>query len=151
MNTPNAPHSPHIITIPIAWGDMDALGHVNNALYFRYMESARVAFLIHLGIDRLANDAGPCDHGTPGVILQSVQARFRRPVEYPDTLTISSFVTDIATDRFTLAHEMTSTKLNEVACLGSGVIVAYDYARRTKTELTAPWRLALDAARRPTP
>lgn len=143
--------SQHQITIPIAWGDMDALGHVNNALYFRYMESARVAFLIHVGIDRLANDAGPCDQGTPGVILQSVQARFRRPVEYPDSLTVSSFVTDIESDRFTLAHEMRSAKLNEVACLGSGVIVAYDYARKTKTALPAAWRNALEAARKPNP
>lgn len=140
--------SQHQITIPIAWGDMDALGHVNNALYFRYMESARVAFLIHVGIDRLANDAGPCDQGTPGVILQSVQARFRRPVEYPDTLTVSSFVTDIESDRFTLAHEMRSEKLNEVACLGSGVIVAYDYARKTKTALPEAWRQALERAKR---
>jgi len=140
--------SHHEISIPIAWGDMDALGHVNNALYFRYMESARVAFLIHVGIDRLANDAGPCAMGTPGVILQSVQARFRRPVEYPDTLRITSFVADIASDRFTLAHEMHSVKLGQIACLGSGVIVAYDYARKTKTDLPAAWRDALTAALR---
>lgn len=145
--------SHHEISIPIAWGDMDALGHVNNALYFRYMESARVAFLIHVGIDRLANDAGPASRrqsepGTPGVILQSVQARFRRSVEYPDTLRITSFVADIASDRFTLAHEMHSVKLGQIACLGSGVVVAYDYARKTKTDLPAAWRDALAAALR---
>lgn len=130
---------------------MDALGHVNNALYFRYMESARVAFLLDIGIDRLANDAGPCDQGTPGVILQSVQARFRRPVEYPDTLRITSFVAEIASDRFTLAHELHSVKLGEIACLGSGVIVAYDYARKAKAQLPAAWRKALEAARQPNP
>ena len=135
---------------------MDALGHVNNIMYFRYMESARVAFLIDLGIDRLANDAGPraegsSDKGTPGVILQSVQARFRRPVEYPDTLKVSSFVTDIAADRFTLAHELFSTRLNEVACLGSGVIVAYDYAKAAKAQLPDAWRTALETARQHAP
>ncbi|QOJ00535.1 MAG: acyl-CoA thioesterase [Phycisphaeraceae bacterium] len=128
---------------PVAWGEMDALGHVNNAVYFRYMESARVAFLLAAGIDRLRHADGV------GVILQSAQCRFRRPVRYPDTLSITSVVESIGDDRFTLAHEMTSRSLGEVAAIGSGVIVAYDYTRGVKAPLPPAWRSALEAARGP--
>jgi len=112
---------------------MDALGHVNNVAYFRYMESARVAFLLQLGIDRLRMATGV------GVILQSAQCRFRRPVVYPDTLSISSRVTAIESDRFTLGHTMTSRVLGEVAAIGHGVIVAYDYTKRCTVPLTDSW------------
>jgi acyl-CoA thioester hydrolase len=129
---------------PVAWGEMDALGHVNNVAYFRYMESARVAFLVRLGIDRLRMATGV------GVILQSAQCRFRRPVVFPDTLMISSRVTAIEADRFTLEHEMTSKALGEVVAIGSGMIVAYDYAKNVKVSLPSDWegflRAAMDGA-----
>jgi acyl-CoA thioester hydrolase len=125
---------------PIAWGEMDALGHVNNVAYFRYMESARVAFLLRLGIDRLRMAGGI------GVILQSATCRFRKPVVYPDTLLISSRVTAIETDRFTLEHEMTSKALSDTVAIGHGVIVAYDYAKASKTELPPQWDRDLRAA-----
>ncbi len=129
---------------PVAWGEMDALGHVNNVAYFRYMESARVAFLVRLGIDRLRMATGV------GVILQSAQCRFRRPVVFPDTLMISSRVTAIEADRFTLEHEMTSKALGEVVTIGSGMIVAYDYAKNVKVSLPSDWegflRAAMDGA-----
>ncbi|MGE3107127.1 MAG: acyl-CoA thioesterase [Phycisphaerales bacterium] len=126
--------TPPILEQPVAWGDMDALGHVNNAVYFRYMESARVAFLLWLGVDRLRHADGP------GVILQSAQARFRRPVTYPDTLRITSRVAAIEPDRFTLEHELISAAQSQVAAVGSGVIVAYDYQARQKIDLPASWR-----------
>lgn len=132
---------PQILNQPVAWGDMDALGHVNNAVYFRYMESARVAFLLAVGIDRLRHADGP------GVILQSAQCRFRRPVVYPDTLSISSGVTSIEVDRFTLEHAMTSTRTGEVVAIGSGIIVAYDYRAATKVALPDSWRVALESTR----
>lgn len=121
------------LAIPVAWGEMDALGHVNNIVYFRYMETARVAFLQRLGINRLEGEGGV------GVILQSVQARFRRPVVYPDTVHVSSRVLSVERDRFTLEHEIRSEKLADVAAIGSGVIVSYDYTRGAKVDLPDRW------------
>ncbi|QQS08282.1 MAG: acyl-CoA thioesterase [Phycisphaerales bacterium] len=125
------------LVIPVAWGEMDALGHVNNIVYFRYMESARVAFLLRLGINRLESEAGI------GVILQSVQARFRRPIVYPDTVHVISRVTSVERDRFTLEHDIRSEKLGEIAAIGSGVIVSYDYERAAKVDLPERWATLL--------
>lgn len=123
------------IEIPVAWGEMDALGHVNNAVYFRYLESARVEFIRRLGWKAPEQGSGHLGREGVGFILQSVQCRFRRPVFYPDTLSVTSRLGDIGDDRFTLRHEILSRAQTEVVALGEGTIVTYDYAARAKVPL----------------
>lgn len=121
-----------VIEIPVAWGEMDALGHVNNAVYFRYLESARVEFIRRLGWKAPEQGSGHLGSGGVGFILQSVQCRFRRPVFYPDTLSVTCHVADMGQDRFTLRHEIVSQAQGEVVALGEGTVVTYDYAVKTK-------------------
>lgn len=137
------PSTPIAVSIPVAWGEMDALGHVNNIVYFRYMETARVAFIRALGweIDPLAKGVG--------VILHSVQCRFRAPVSYPDTLMVTARLAAIEDDRFTVEHELTSAKTGGLVATGSGIIVAYDYGRAAKASIPEPFRSRLLAARDP--
>jgi acyl-CoA thioester hydrolase len=118
---------------------MDALGHVNNAVYFRYFECARVEFLRRLGwSDRTTNASGP------GFILHSVSARFRRPVRYPDTLTVRAFVTEVGTDRLTIGHTIHSAAQGgALVAEGSGVVVCYDYAAGCKVGLPGGFVAAL--------
>jgi acyl-CoA thioester hydrolase len=137
------------INIPVAWGEMDALGHVNNAAYFRYLESARVEYLRRLGY--AATRAGGAGGGLAGAgpggvgfILQSVQCRFRRPVTFPDTLRVTARCTDIGQDRFTLTHEILSAALNDVAAIGIGTIVCYDYAAGAKMPMPTALREAIE-------
>ncbi len=143
------PHNPSprtdwtvTIEVPVVWGDMDAFGHINNAVYFRYFESSRIEYL------RQADWFEMPGGGRAGVILHSVQARFRRPVEFPDTLLVSSRLLEIESDRFTLEHQVFSTKLSEVAAEGKGTVVSFDYAKRSKAPIPADAReriLALEA------
>jgi acyl-CoA thioester hydrolase len=132
------------IEIPIAWGEMDALGHVNNVVFFRYIESARVAFIRALGWKDPRAGSGHLGLGGVGFILQSVQLRFRRPLEYPDTLKVTSRLVSVEADRFTLAHEIISGALGDVAALGEGTVVTYDYAKGEKTEMPAGLRALLE-------
>lgn len=145
---------PPTITIPIHWGDMDALGHVNNVMFFRYLESARVNFILSLAntADPDADRKPPTDSNSAttlrqvcgvGFILQHVQCRFRRPLFYPDTITVTSRVTTIESDRFTLEHDIISQKTSEVAAIGAGTIVTYDYEIGEKKTMPSPLRAAL--------
>lgn len=137
--TPPRPDWTITLEIPVVWAEMDAFGHVNNAVYFRYFESSRIEYLRQANWFDLPGAAAGVG-GRAGVILHSVQARFRRPIEFPDTLLVSSRLLEIESDRFTLEHQAWSTKLNEVAAEGKGTVVSYDYTRRTKTPIPADAR-----------
>jgi acyl-CoA thioester hydrolase len=71
----------HVERMTVRWGDMDALGHMNNTVYFRCLEQARISWFEALGIDYRGQREGP--------ILGSVSCRFRIPVVYPANLLIS--------------------------------------------------------------
>jgi len=89
---------PFTLTLRVAWGDMDAYQHVNNTLYFRYFESARIAYMDQLAVAGFMSNRGI------GPILHSINCRFRLPVTYPDTVVIGVRVTEIAEDRFIMDH-----------------------------------------------
>src|SRR3989337_2601241 len=75
----------HIERIPIRLGDRDAMGHVNNALYFRYMEQARISWF-----DRLVPEADAW-HST-GIVIANASCNYRRAITYPGTVEVKLFV-----------------------------------------------------------
>ncbi len=136
---PTGKPAPISVAIPLAWAEMDAFGHVNNVAYLRWFETARIEFCRRVGWMSL--DAPP--RGT-GVILHSVQCRFRLPLTFPDTVDVSAQLVSIEDDRITLAHEVRSRAHgNALAADGSGIIVAYDYDRRVKASIPAAVREAI--------
>ncbi len=120
---------PIVIDVPVAWGEMDSFQHVNNIVYFRYFESARLTYFTQAGGMELmaASDSGP--------ILASTTCRFRLPLTYPDTVSIGARVTNIDTDRFEMGYLVASHNAGKVAAEGTGLIVWFDYKTKTKAEL----------------
>jgi acyl-CoA thioester hydrolase len=74
----------HTERIAIRWGDMDAMGHVNNTVYFRYMEQARIAWFESL-VPRA--DAW----GELSIVIVNASCNFRRPINYPGTVEVKVF------------------------------------------------------------
>jgi acyl-CoA thioester hydrolase len=72
------------MVMPIRWGDMDAMGHVNNTLYFRYMEIVRIEWL--RGV------AGPPDMGGEGFVIVNAFCNFLRQLEYPGDILAKHYV-----------------------------------------------------------
>jgi acyl-CoA thioester hydrolase len=120
---------PVIVTQAVVWGDMDAYGHVNNVVYFRYFENARLAYFVQLGWEV----AGP-PRGV-GPILHSTQARFRLALTYPDTIAIGARVVEVQADRFVLKHAIASEKLGKIATEGESIVVAFDYILGQKASM----------------
>ena len=120
---------PVVIELPIQWGDMDAYGHVNNTVFFRFFESARIAFLDRCGF--LAA------HGEleVGAILHSTACRFRRPLFYPDTISVGARASEVLTDRFIMEYKIVSHSQDEVVAEGTVTVVSFDYTTRSKTDL----------------
>ncbi len=116
---------------PLAWGDMDAFGHVNNVRYFAYFENARIAYFDEARVIEEGASVGP--------ILASTQCKFKLPLTFPDTLHVGARVTNVDKDRFTMEYAVFSEKHQRVAALGEGVIVAFDYKKQSKSEIPAAW------------
>jgi acyl-CoA thioester hydrolase len=120
---------PVVVELPVVWGEMDSYRHVNNVVYFRYFESARLEYFRRLGWFELEEQIGI------GPILAATSARFRRPLTYPDTIWVAARVPDVQADRFAMEYRLVSRKLAAVAAEGTGSIVAYHYAQGKKTAI----------------
>lgn len=119
-----------IVEIPVAWGDMDAFGHVNNVVFYRYFEISRIAYLEKIGLWEYM------DKYNVGPILKTSQCKYKVPLTYPDTVLVASRVTNLEEDRFLMEHIIYSQKLEKVVAEGSGSIVTFDYNRNCKTLVT---------------
>jgi acyl-CoA thioester hydrolase len=115
---------PVVIHIPVQWGEMDAYGHVNNTVFFRYFESARVEYLERCRFTEAY------DREKIGAILHSTSCRFRQPLFYPDTAVVATRATEVDSDRFTMEYKMVSQASGLVVAEGTGVVVSYDYVSR---------------------
>jgi len=128
--------------IPVAWAEMDAFGHVNNVVYFRYFEIARIVYLERL------NGLAYMEETGIGPILASTQCRFRVPLTYPDTVSVGARVHSLEADRFTMDYCVVSHRLEKVAAEGSGVIVMFDYRENAKTGIPQALRQRIKAIER---
>jgi acyl-CoA thioester hydrolase len=75
----------HIERIPIRWGDMDAMGHVNNTIYFRYMEQARISWF-----ERLVPEDEVWQ--STGIVIVNASCNYKRPITYPGTVEVRLMV-----------------------------------------------------------
>lgn len=120
---------PVIIECPVAWGEMDSFKHVNNIVYFRYFENARIAYFDKIDMMAYKESTGI------GPILASIQCRFKAPLTYPDTVSVGVRVSRIGTDRFTMDHCVVSHRLGKTAAEGDGVLITYDYGNLKKAPM----------------
>ena len=109
---------PVVIELPVQWGDQDAFGHVNNTVYFRWFESARIAYLERLGI---------ADRSALGPILVAISCNYRRQIKYPDTVQIGTRVARLGRSSMTIEHSLWSAANLAVAADGQSTVVVFDY------------------------
>lgn len=109
------------ISVPVLWGDQDAFGHVNNIVYLRWAESARVEYMKCIGLWRTeeADRLGP--------ILASITCNYRRPLIYPDTVHIGARVSRVGNTSFVMEHRIVSAAENTVAADLDSTLVVLDY------------------------
>lgn len=128
---------PVVIDIPIAWGEMDAFQHVNNVAYFRYFESARIAYFSRLDLLAFMERTGI------GPILKSTQCTFKIPLTYPDTVSVGARVPQVDRDRFVMHYCVVSHRHQNVAAEGDGILVTFDYKNGHKVDMPQELRQAI--------
>jgi len=134
---PDSAVYPVVVRITVLWSDLDAYGHVNNAVFFRYFEQARMEYLARSGFTE------SYQRDRVGAILHSATCRFRKPVFHPDTVAVAARVTATGEDRFTLEYVARSEAQNTVVAEGTSIVVSYDYRAGVKTPIPPRVRAAM--------
>ena len=109
------------------------MGHVNNAVFLTYVESARVAFLEHLGAATTLDEMA--------IIVARVEIDFRAPVRLGQEVEVGVRATRFGTKSFDLDYELTVD--GEIVAEARSVQVAYDYGRREPVAIPDEWRQKL--------
>ena len=115
-----------VLEMPVRWGDMDARGHVNNTIYYRYFESSRIALFQSLKIYEEPTTV------RIGPILSFQSCYYKAPLTYPDTIYIGAKIVNIEESKIIINHSIMSKKLNRKAAEGEAHIVWFDYENQKK-------------------
>lgn len=130
---------PVVITLPVQWGDQDAFLHVNNTVYLRWFESARIDYSGRIGLSDLMAEQ------KIGPILASITCHYRRPIVFPETVHVGARITRIGRTSLTMEHAVVLESTGEVAADGTSVLVVFDYQAGRPHPVPNPIRQAIES------
>lgn len=111
--------------ISVRWGDLDALGHVNNTVFFRWFEEVRIQTFAAVGVRVEPDGVGP--------ILATTSCDFLAPVHYPSEVTVTCTIGRIGNTSFEMLYE--ASVGDTPVATGRGVVVMMDYASGNKVSV----------------
>ena len=123
--------------VKVRFRDLDAMGHVNNAAYFTFMEQARTEYYMRYAKARRLDEIE--------FILASAKCDFKAPIPWGETVVVSAWPTRLGNTSFSLAYELRSKENGTLFATGESVQVAYDYQAKRPKPLPADLRKALEA------
>ena len=121
--------------IAVRWGDMDAMGHVNNATYFRYMETARIDWFRSIGCVPDAHGEGP--------VIVNAFCNFYRQFEYPDEVLLKMYVSDPGRTTFESWATMEKVAEPGVVCAAGGATTIWVNFPQQKAVALPDWIRAI--------
>ena len=107
--------------MPVRWGDLDAFNHVNNTVFLRYIEEARIRFFDDLGEEWLSEDSGP--------VVVNINCNFRREIRYPATVRICTRGFRASDKRLVMEHRLTDVDDDSVLYADAEVTALWVDAR----------------------
>lgn len=123
----------YVYPCPLRWADMDSFGHVNNVVYLRYLEQARVEWMF-----MTAKEAGVKEFSL-GTVVARHEIEYKRPLVYrSEPVRVETWVTRIGNASFTVAYEVKDDEF--VYAVAETLLVPYDLAAERPRRLTAEER-----------
>lgn len=116
--------------VTVRWGEMDALGHVNNTVYLQYLEAARIAFFEAKGWNSV--DIGATAQG-PVIVSQTFN--YRRQLHYPADVEVGVACTEVRRRSFVLSYAVFRKGTEELIGDGSTVLAWLDYTINKSVEI----------------
>ena len=103
--------------IPMRWGDMDAMGHINNTIYFRFLEQARIEWYAEMGRNR--------DQAGMETVVVNAHCTFFRPLQYPGTIEVRTFAGSPGRSSFEITQEIRRIDDSETIYAAGGAKVVW--------------------------
>ena len=119
-------------TMALRWRDMDALGHLNNATYFTFMEQARIDWFLEKAQLNIEEEQD-------GPVIVNTECTFKAALRFPDTIKIETSVTTIKTRSFDMQHTFYSSHNDKIHAIGRVTIVWINYQK--EQAITLPSRI----------
>ena len=131
--------------IPVQWGEMDAFNHVNNVVYIRWCETARIELFRKIWGERGLNMKEILEDNGVGPILANFNVNYKIPISYPDNVIIHTRVDHIGNSSFNVEHQVFTEKMgNSVIAEASSVVVMLNYKTGDKFILDSSIKLKLE-------
>ena len=111
----------------LAWGDMDALNHINNIVYFRYFENVRIKYFEKTGLMEIMSRT------QIRPVLGATECKFLAPLTYPDTLIVGAEVSELREKRLTMEYLIFSQAQQRTAAQGKAEIIFVDFSTGQST------------------
>jgi acyl-CoA thioester hydrolase len=125
----------HQTTVQLRWGDMDMMGHINNTLYFRYMEVARLEWIFSTGASTDLNADGP--------VIVNAFCNFLRQLEYPGDVLVTVLVADAGRSSFDSFHTIERSDEPGVRYAEGGARIVWTDFKARKSAPIPDWFRAL--------
>lgn len=125
------------LLLRIDWSELDAFGHVNNVMFYKYLQAARVMFWEQIGLyDQYKNDG-------IAPLLASATVDFKKTLMYPGNVTIQYTVAFIKNTSFGLEYILYNDN-DEIVALGKDAMVLYDFNKNEKLSIPDVLRLSIE-------
>lgn len=141
---PDAVAGPVSIRQRVAWGELDALGHVNHTVFLRWFENVRLAWFERVGIA-----ASTRAHRGVGPILARIECDYRAPVEFPDVIWASACCIELGRSSLRLHNRIWSERRAAIVAEGAVVVVLLDYSVQRSVAIPEVVRAAIVALDQP--
>ena len=116
------------LEIKIDWSELDLFGHVNNVMFFKYMQASRLHFCEKIGLTSLNEE------NKLSFMVASSHCDFKKPLYYPGTVTIVTTSVEFGNTSFVLQHTIVAQN-GETVAEGIDTLVLYDYGSGKKVTL----------------
>jgi len=115
------------LSMPLRWGDMDAYGHANNTVYFRFFEEARITWLASLALGAEGDPTGP--------VIITTSATFLKELNHPATVEVKTYADKAGNTSLDTYHTLTDTDTGDLYAEGYAKIVWFDRQSRKSAPL----------------
>lgn len=118
------------ITLRIDWSEIDSFGHVNNVMFMKYVQAARLNFVENIGLMKMYRTQ------KVGFMVAETSCKFKKELHFPGYVTVNTKIAFVKNTSFSLEHTIANAD-EEVVAIANDVLVVYDFNKNEKTLIPA--------------